>query len=619
MLEVGGGLAGPQRGALQVERRLGDLAVRDRRVPLDQQLDLELGELRDLLGDLLEALLDVLPEARPVTAVLRASDLDSAPRPTSLARFRSPRLLPCYAPPAPAFPTGSASAHGTGEGDAPTTSLRARLAQRPGAGVERRAGRVDVVDEHHRGRARPAPGRDPRPSRARSQARRAARGRPAARAAPRARAGPRPAGRPRGRARARSRAAWLKPCRRRRARMGRHGHERARAAAPAARARRSRAAMSAGDRERAARLERRHDVARDALVGERRPGAVERERAARGTRGSAATRTADRRPAAAAAWVARAATRRGAQRGQTARPRAPARGRRRRAAEPPARRGSCERTGIAQAIACSRRRSHADCEEFARDVTRSRPVDYAGRRAGASHAIALLARRLRLARCATCATPATRRRRDAWRARCVRGRARVRSSRSLADRPLGEERLFTIAHGPAPAAGRPRADPAAARARARSLAAPPPSRPAATSRTPSTATSTPCARHVLGALRLGADACAAAHAPRALSSCFSTGLALGCSCTDASSRRRLRHRPSSRCLAAAERLIGLRGRATWRSASSLDDRSTQARLLDARVGARSSSTHLRSRRTAFGGTCSSSRSSSRAASRSCRR
>ena len=65
VLEVGRCLARPQRDALEVERRLGDLAVGDRGVLLDQQLDLELGQLGDLLGDLAEALLDMGSEARP--------------------------------------------------------------------------------------------------------------------------------------------------------------------------------------------------------------------------------------------------------------------------------------------------------------------------------------------------------------------------------------------------------------------------------------------------------------------------------------------------------------------------------------------------------------------------
>src|SRR5205814_9480385 len=59
VLEVRGGLARAERGALQVERSLDDLVVRDRGVLLDLQLDVELGQVRHLLRHAAEAVLDV--------------------------------------------------------------------------------------------------------------------------------------------------------------------------------------------------------------------------------------------------------------------------------------------------------------------------------------------------------------------------------------------------------------------------------------------------------------------------------------------------------------------------------------------------------------------------------
>src|SRR3954463_14109481 len=58
VLEVRGGLARPERHALQVERRLGDFLVL-RAVLLLRQLEIELSELRDLLRDVCEALVDM--------------------------------------------------------------------------------------------------------------------------------------------------------------------------------------------------------------------------------------------------------------------------------------------------------------------------------------------------------------------------------------------------------------------------------------------------------------------------------------------------------------------------------------------------------------------------------
>src|ERR671937_2152031 len=74
--EVGRRLACPQRDALQIERRLGHLAVRDRRVLLLEQLELEPRELRYLLRDLPEALVHVSPEVLGHGRVARP-DLDS--------------------------------------------------------------------------------------------------------------------------------------------------------------------------------------------------------------------------------------------------------------------------------------------------------------------------------------------------------------------------------------------------------------------------------------------------------------------------------------------------------------------------------------------------------------
>src|SRR6185312_276792 len=63
VLHVRRGRAGAQRDALEVERRLRDVAIGDRRVALLAQLDLELGQLGDLALDRAKALLDVLPQA----------------------------------------------------------------------------------------------------------------------------------------------------------------------------------------------------------------------------------------------------------------------------------------------------------------------------------------------------------------------------------------------------------------------------------------------------------------------------------------------------------------------------------------------------------------------------
>src|SRR6476646_1840609 len=55
-------VARAQRHALEVEGRLGDLVLGDRRVALLRELDLEVGEVRDLLRAPPEALLHVLAQ-----------------------------------------------------------------------------------------------------------------------------------------------------------------------------------------------------------------------------------------------------------------------------------------------------------------------------------------------------------------------------------------------------------------------------------------------------------------------------------------------------------------------------------------------------------------------------
>ena len=144
--QVRRGLARPQRDALQVERRLGHLVL-----ALDQQLDLELGELGDLLADAgREAVLHVLPEPVRDRGVA-ASDLDFHDRPPgSLRQWLAPHATwrPGRAP------TSWALAHGPGEAEGHHLA-RAGAAQRQRAGVEGRAGRVHVVHED-----RAAAGRD---------------------------------------------------------------------------------------------------------------------------------------------------------------------------------------------------------------------------------------------------------------------------------------------------------------------------------------------------------------------------------------------------------------------------------------------------------------------------
>src|SRR4051794_32439409 len=62
VVELARGVLGPERDALEVQRRLGDLAVGVGRVALFGDLDLEDRKLAHLLGDLLEAAGDVLAQ-----------------------------------------------------------------------------------------------------------------------------------------------------------------------------------------------------------------------------------------------------------------------------------------------------------------------------------------------------------------------------------------------------------------------------------------------------------------------------------------------------------------------------------------------------------------------------
>src|SRR5215212_7682857 len=59
VLQIGRGFTRAQRRTLQVERRLGDLVLRDGRVLLDQELQVELRKVRDLLGHAAKAVLDM--------------------------------------------------------------------------------------------------------------------------------------------------------------------------------------------------------------------------------------------------------------------------------------------------------------------------------------------------------------------------------------------------------------------------------------------------------------------------------------------------------------------------------------------------------------------------------
>src|SRR3954452_8383695 len=88
MVEVAGGILGPQRDALEVQGRLGHLALGIGRVALLGQLDLEDRQLAHLLGDLLEAAGDVLAQ---LVGDRKVAPLDLDLHGTPLMRRMSPR------------------------------------------------------------------------------------------------------------------------------------------------------------------------------------------------------------------------------------------------------------------------------------------------------------------------------------------------------------------------------------------------------------------------------------------------------------------------------------------------------------------------------------------------
>src|ERR1700759_3759131 len=96
MDDVGRRVARPERDSLEVQRRLGDLRIGDRRIALLEELHLELGQLGHLTRALAEALGDVLPQVIG-NGHVAALDLD-AHRPTSLLEGwicgERPRLNP---------------------------------------------------------------------------------------------------------------------------------------------------------------------------------------------------------------------------------------------------------------------------------------------------------------------------------------------------------------------------------------------------------------------------------------------------------------------------------------------------------------------------------------------
>ena len=150
-----------QGGALEVQGRLGDVAVGDRGVALLAQLDLERGELGDLAPDPGEALRDVLSKLVGDLDVA-APDLDSHASPPSVVWLPSINATPrgLRAPSARA-----------------NTAARDRLRSRPRAAPRRRregrAGGQHVVDEQRAGGAAP-----PRRGPAAGSASRSARRRP---------------------------------------------------------------------------------------------------------------------------------------------------------------------------------------------------------------------------------------------------------------------------------------------------------------------------------------------------------------------------------------------------------------------------------------------------------
>src|SRR3954464_13942007 len=88
VVEVAGGVLGPERDALEVQRRLGDLALGVGRVALLGDLDLEDRQLAHLLGDLVEAAGDVLAQ---LVGDRKVAPLDLDLHGTPLVRRMLPR------------------------------------------------------------------------------------------------------------------------------------------------------------------------------------------------------------------------------------------------------------------------------------------------------------------------------------------------------------------------------------------------------------------------------------------------------------------------------------------------------------------------------------------------
>ncbi len=150
-VHVGRALARAQHGALRPDRGLGDLAVGDRGVPLDRQLQLDPRRLVEVLRQLRELALGVVDDRIRHVEILagdlklhRAPPSSVGPGIRSVVSRGSVAERPCE------------REHVDARG--------ASGAQRPGAGVGRRARRVDVVDQRDaqrraRGRARTTPRR----------------------------------------------------------------------------------------------------------------------------------------------------------------------------------------------------------------------------------------------------------------------------------------------------------------------------------------------------------------------------------------------------------------------------------------------------------------------------
>ena len=138
-------LLGVQGRALQPQRRLGDVLLADRGVRLLAEDDLEAGVLGDLAADAVESLADALAvlvvylESRPTISICTCVLSVAFPR----------RLILC-----PGRDSQVNSAAGVGDRDRPD-DLRSGAPQGPRAGIERRSGRDDVVDEQDARRALP--------------------------------------------------------------------------------------------------------------------------------------------------------------------------------------------------------------------------------------------------------------------------------------------------------------------------------------------------------------------------------------------------------------------------------------------------------------------------------